>query len=70
MSRRLHSGHSGDGQLDLNGICPRAAGDVFFLGADGIGVDGGRGKLGVTEPFLHQVEGDAGGVGSNAKAMP
>ena len=51
-------------------IIPYPAGDIFFLGADGIGVDGGSGELGVSEPLLHQVERDAGGDGGHPEAVP
>ena len=42
---------------------PHPTGDALFLGADGVGVDGGGGELGVTQPFLCQVDEDAGGDG-------
>ena len=34
-------------------------GDVPFSGADGLDIDTYGGELGVTEPFLHEVEWDA-----------
>jgi len=49
---------------------PHPAGDILFLGTDSIGIDGGRGELGVPEPFLDQVERDTGGDGRHPKAMP
>jgi hypothetical protein len=49
---------------------PHPAGDVRLLGADGIGVDGGSAELSVAEPFLHQVEWDAGGDGGDPEAVP
>ena len=48
---------------------PHFAGDIFFFGACGVGVDGGGGELGVTEPFLEEVEGNAGGDGGDAEAV-
>jgi hypothetical protein len=48
-------------------LCPHAPGDGVFFGADGIGVDGGRGELDVSEPFLDEVEGDAYEDGAHAK---
>lgn len=42
---------------------------MLFLGADGIGIDGSRGELGVPEPFLDEIEWDAGGDRGNAKAV-
>ena len=42
-------------------LFPHFAGDIFFFGACSVGVDGGGGELGVAEPFLEEVEGDAGG---------
>ena len=41
----------------------------FFLGACGIGIDGGGGELGVAEPFLDEVARDAGGDGGHAEAV-
>ena len=35
---------------------PHFAGDIFFFGACGVGIDGGGGELGVTEPFLEEVK--------------
>jgi hypothetical protein len=40
-------------------LSPHPFRDVLFLRADGIDIDGGRAELGVTKPFLHQVEGRA-----------
>jgi hypothetical protein len=40
------------------GLTPHPAGDVLFLGADGVGIDGRGGKLGVAQPLLHQVNGN------------
>lgn len=40
-----------------------------FLGADGIGVDGRCGELGVAEPFLHQVKRDAGEDGGHPEIV-
>ena len=48
---------------------PHPSSDIVFLGAYGINVDGGGGELGVPQPFLHQVERDAGGDGGHAEAM-
>ncbi len=47
---------------------PHPPGDLLLLGANGVGVDGGRDELGVAEPFLHQVEGD--GDGGAPEGMP
>ena len=44
-------------------------GDIFFFGGGGVGIDGGGGELGVTEPFLEEVEGDSGGDGGDAEAV-
>src|SRR4051794_31221474 len=48
---------------------PHPASDVFLLGADRVGVDRGGGELGVAEPFLHEVERDAGGDGGDPKPV-
>lgn len=48
---------------------PHALRDRAFLGPDGIAVDGRDGDVGVSEPFLEQVEGHAGLQGVNAKTM-
>ena len=45
-------------------------GNVLLFGANRIGVDGGRGELGVAEPILHQVEWGAGSDGSRPEAVP
>ena len=52
-----------------NALPPHFPCDILLLGADGIGVDGGGGELGVTKPFLHHVEGDAAGDGGDAEGM-
>lgn len=51
------------------GSPPHALSDILFPGTDGIGIDGGGGELGMSEPFLNEVEGDADGDGRHAKAM-
>lgn len=54
---------------DISRLPPHFPCDILLLGADGIGVDGGGGKLGVAEPFLHHVEGDAAGDGGDTEGM-
>ena len=41
------------------GSAPQSAYDGLFLGADGVGIDGGGRELGVTQPFLDHIERDA-----------
>ncbi len=48
---------------------PHPLGDVLLLGTDGIGVDRRGGEVGVSEPFLDEVEGDSGGDGGDAEAV-
>ena len=52
------------------GLSPHAPSDIFFVGSDSVGVDDRGGELGVTEPFLHQVQGDAGRHSRHPKTMP
>ena len=54
---------------DISELLPHPASNIRFLSPDGIGIDGGGGELGVAEPFLHQVERDAGRDGGDAEAM-
>ena len=54
---------------DISRLPPHFPCDILLLGADGIGIDGGGGELGVAEPFLHHVEGDAAGDGGDAEGM-
>jgi len=49
---------------------PHPPGDILFLGADGVGVDGGGGELGVAEPLLHWVERNAGRDRGHPEAVP
>src|SRR3954451_13703502 len=51
-------------------VSPHAGGDALLLLADGVGVDRRGGELGVAEPLLHHVEGDALADGLHAEAVP
>ena len=48
---------------------PHPGGNGMFFRPDGIGVDGGRGELRMPQPFLDQIERDAGRHCCDAKAM-
>ena len=49
---------------------PHQPSDVFFLRANGVGVNGGRAEVGVAEPLLHQVERNTGGDGGHPETVP
>src|SRR3954466_10421404 len=48
---------------------PHSGGDALLLLAHGVRVDRGRGELGMPEPLLHHVEGDAPADGLDAEAV-
>jgi hypothetical protein len=48
---------------------PHSCGDALFLFADGIGIDCRRCELGMPQPLLDKVEGNAGGDGRHTEAV-
>ena len=52
---------SGERDAALWSSSPHPSSDVLLLGAGVIGEDGGGSELGVSEPFLDEVEVDSGG---------
>jgi hypothetical protein len=48
-------------------LCGKA---FIWMRANGVGINGSRAELGMAEPFLHQVERDAGGDGGYPETVP
>ena len=48
---------------------PHPGGNGMFFRPDGIGLDGGRGELRMSQPFLDQIQGHTRGDRRDAKAV-
>ena len=71
MPLRLNRGSNTFGALTDSGqSTPLSPGEYPFLGTDGVGIGGGGGEVGMAEPFLHQVERDAGRDRRHPEVMP